>query len=119
MQNYQDMKHSASVKEAFAEIFDKSEIPYFDGFQNSGLSYVCTARTGAVQGFILVKDTPEDVTNYEIAFLGVLPRYRNKGYAKRLIDMVKNASDGKGLWLNVLDSNVGAIALYNKLGFDV
>ena len=119
MQNYQDIKHGDSVKVAFAEIFDKSEIPYFDGFQNSGLSYVCTARTGVVQGFILVKETPDDVTNYEIAFLGVLPRYRNKGYAKRLIDMVKNAAEGKGLWLNVLDSNVGANALYNKLGFDV
>jgi len=119
IQNYQDFKHSESVKEAFAEIFDKSEIPYFDGFQNSGLSYVCTARTGAVQGFILVKETPAEVTNYEIAFLGILPRYRNKGYAKRLIDMVKNAADDKGLWLNVLDSNTAAIALYNKLGFDV
>jgi hypothetical protein len=33
--------------------------------------------------------------------------------------MVKNAADGKGLWLNVLDSNVGALALYHKLDFDV
>jgi ribosomal protein S18 acetylase RimI-like enzyme len=119
IQNYQDIKHSVSVKEAFAEIFDKSEIPYFDGFQSSGLSYVCTARTGAVQAFILVKDSPSEVTNYEIAFLGVLPRYRGKGYAKRLVDMVKNATSGKGLWLNVLDSNVGALALYHKLDFDV
>jgi len=119
IQPYQDFKHSVSVKEAFAEIFDKSEIPYFDGFQSSGMSYVCTARTEAVQGFILVKESPLDVTHYEIAFLGVLPRYRGKGYAKRLIDMVKVAADGKGLWLNVLDSNITAIALYNKLGFDV
>jgi len=119
IQPYQDTKHMVSLKEAFAEVFDKSEIPYFDGFQNSGLSYVCTARTGTIQAFILVKTTPEEATHYEIAFLGVLARYRKQGYAQRLIEMVKTAAGGKGLWLNVLNTNVGAIALYTKLGFDV
>lgn len=119
IQPYKDIKHSESLKEAFSEVFDKSEIPYFDGFQNSGLSYVCTARTGSVQAFILVKTTPEEATHYEIAFLGVLARYRKQGYAQRMIDMVKAAAGGKGLWLNVLNINVEAIALYTKLGFDV
>jgi GNAT superfamily N-acetyltransferase len=119
IQPYQELKHSVSLKMAFAEIFDKSEIPYFDGFQDSGLSYVCTARTGTVQGFILIKTTPEGVTNYEVAFLGILPRYRNNGYAKRLIEIVQQGANGKGLWLNVLDSNKSAIALYEGLGFDV
>ena len=118
IQPYQDLKHGNALNHAFSEIFDKSEIPYFDGFQNSGLSYVCTARTGTVQGFILVKDSPEGVTNYEIAFLGILPRYRNKGYAKRLIDIVTLAAEEKGIWLVVLDSNKEAQALYKKLGFD-
>lgn len=119
IQPYKDTKHMESLKEAFSEVFDKSEIPYFDGFQNSGLSYVCTARTGSVQAFILVKTTPEEATHYEIAFLGVLARYRKQGYAKRMLEMVKAAADNKGLWLNVLSSNLDAIALYTKLGFDV
>ena len=119
IQQYQDLKHCESLKEVFSEIFDKSEIPYFTGFQNSGLSYVCTARTNAVQGFILVKESSNDVAPFEIAFLGMLPRYRRKGYCKRLLNMVIHAAAGRGVWLNVLESNIEAIALYNNLGFDV
>lgn len=113
--------------ELFTEVFDKSEVPYVEEFQNSNMSYVCTARTGSVQGFILVRATapapaPAAATpSYEIAFLGIAARYRNKGYATRLVDIVKNgvaAAAGYSLWLNVLDVNTGAIALYNKLGFD-
>jgi GNAT superfamily N-acetyltransferase len=105
---------------AFAEIFDKSEVPYVEAFQSSNLSYVCTARTGTVQGFILVRLTPEGATNYEIAFLGMTARYRGKGYASRLIEIVKDAAAAAaaGLWLVVLDSNKEALALYNKQGFD-
>jgi len=106
---------------AFTDIFDKSEVPYLEAFQSSNLSCVCTARTGTVQGFILVRLTPEGATNYEIAFLGMAARYRGQGYASRLIDIVKEgaAAVGAGLWLVVLDSNKEALALYNKAGFDV
>lgn len=117
IQPYQELKHGVSLKVAFAEIFDKSEIPYFDGFQNSGLSYVCTNSSNDVKGFILVKESPTDITNYEIAFLGVLPSYRGMGYAKQLVDIVIHKANG--FWLNVLDSNAKAIRLYNSLGFDV
>jgi len=121
IQPYQEQKHWLSLMELFTEVFDNSEVPYVEEFQSSNMSYVCTARTGSVQGFILVRQT--DPTAYEIAFLGIATRYRNKGYATRLVDIVKSvaaaaAPPASSVWLNVLDGNAGAIALYNKLGFD-
>ena len=119
IQPYQEHKHAADLKIAFSEIFEPTEIPYLDEFQPN-LSYVCCARTGTIQGFILVKETPEGITNYEISYLGVVPRYRNKGYAKQLLEIVKRATTSdKGLSLSVLDSNVGAIKLYENSGFDL
>lgn len=133
IQVYQEHKHWASLMELFTEVFDKSEVPYVEEFQSSNMSYVCTARTGSVQGFILVRASagpsgPADASAvaYEIAFLGIAPRYRNKGYATRLVDIVKGtctygiaaAAATSSLWLNVLDVNTGACALYKKLGFD-
>jgi ribosomal protein S18 acetylase RimI-like enzyme len=123
IQAYQEHKHWLSLMELFTEVFDKSEVPYVEEFQSSNMSYVCTARTGSVQGFILVRATgpataPAHAAAYEIAFLGIAARYRNKGYATRLVDIVKTNAATGSLWLNVLDVNTGAIALYNKLGFD-
>lgn len=118
IQVYQEHKHWTSLMELFTEVFDKSEVPYVEEFQSSNMSYVCTARTGSVQGFILVRPGPGAVAAYEIAFLGIAARYRNKGYATRLVDIVKGAAAGGSLWLNVLDINKSACALYNKLGFD-
>lgn len=118
IQPYQEHRHAEDLKIAFSDIFEEGEIPYCGGLYPE-LSYVCTARTGTIQGFILVKETPEGVTNYEIAYLGVVPRYRSKGYAQQLLEMVKRKASGKGLWLSVMDSNLGAIRLYEKAGFDV
>jgi GNAT superfamily N-acetyltransferase len=58
-------------------------------FVNSGLSYICTARGNTIQGYVLVKATTASDSLFEISHLFVMPRYRNKGYAKRLIEMVQ------------------------------
>ena len=116
IQPYQEDKHWVSLMEIFTEIFDKSEVPYVEEFQTSNLSYVCTARTGSVQGFILVR--PSGPNAIEIAYLGIVNRYRKQGYARRLVDTVRNSHEGCGLWLHVLDINKEACAMYHKLGFD-
>jgi ribosomal protein S18 acetylase RimI-like enzyme len=117
IKNYADADLDA-LKVAFEEIFDKEELPYFDDFINTGLSYIAINRAGEVGAFILVSETEEAIGKHEINFLGVLPRYRRRGYAKALIDSVK-AYASEGLWLNVMETNMEACKLYEMNGFTV
>jgi ribosomal protein S18 acetylase RimI-like enzyme len=106
------------LKIAFEEIFDKAELPYFDEFVNTDLSYIAINRSGEVGAFILVSETEEAIGKHEINFLGVLPRYRRRGYAKSLIDKVKLYAN-QGLWLNVMETNMEACKLYETNGFTI
>ena len=106
------------LKVAFNELFDESEQVYFDELQISGPSYIGLNRAGEIQAFILSSHTPDKIASYEISYLGVLPRYRRKGYGARLIELVRDAVGGGGVWLNVLDSNTNGCALYVKSGFE-
>lgn len=110
---------SESVNVVFKTIFDESETAYLDKVKVSGLSFVAKDRKGLVQAFILVQESPAGFTDFEIAFLGVSPRYRRKGYAERLISMCIDAAKGRGIWLNVMKTNVVACALYSKMGFEI
>jgi GNAT superfamily N-acetyltransferase len=116
IQPYVDDRHRENLRTTFTEIFGY-EISDFAEFQRTNLSFVCTARTGVIQAFILVKECDQDVTPFEISFLGVAPRYRHQGYAQRLIEMVIGRSPG--IRTTVLNSNHAAVKLYEKLGFDL
>jgi len=109
-------KYSSALADAFKETFDDCELPYLDDFDDSGHSYVGIDRHGFVGAFILIGVTEEAIAPYEIKFLGVIPRHRKKGYALALIKEVLNVVDG-ALWLNVLESNVSAVRIYEHLGF--
>ena len=112
------LTHETGVSEVFKTIFDESEMAYLSKVQHSGLSFIAKDRKGHIQAFILVQETPVGFTDYEIAFLGVSPRYRRKGYAERLIQMAIDAAGKRGLWLNVMKDNRNACKLYEKLGFE-
>jgi len=107
------------VNTVFKTIFDESETAYLDKVKVSGLSFVAKDRKGFVQAFILVQETATGFTDFEIAFLGVSPRYRRKGYAERLVEMSIMAAKGRGIWLNVMKDNSGARTLYTKMGFEI
>jgi GNAT superfamily N-acetyltransferase len=52
---------------------------------------------------------------------GVVPGERRKGIAEQLMLSVHEAARERGVrdvWLEVIDSNAGAIALYEKLGYE-
>ena len=63
------------LKSAFEEVFDEAELPYFDDFVNTGLSYIAINRSGEVGAFILVSETEEAIGKHEINFLGVLKNH--------------------------------------------
>jgi ribosomal protein S18 acetylase RimI-like enzyme len=105
-------------EKTFPIVFDKSEIEYLQATTVSDYSYVGVDRTGAVQAFIIVQETPEGHAEYEISFLGVMPRYRKKGHAKRLLEIALSALRDRTVWLQVLKQNVAACRLYSSVGFD-
>ena len=55
----------------------------------------------------------------EVSAIVTHPDHTGKGYAKQLITHVVNAvfEENKTPFLHVLESNIGAIKLYEKLGF--
>lgn len=55
----------------------------------------------------------------EISAIVMHPNHRGKGYAKQLIKQMTDQvfSDGKLPYLHVVETNVGAVGLYEKLGF--
>jgi GNAT superfamily N-acetyltransferase len=115
IQRYRDIIHRENLQITLAEL-GISEIPDFTEFEKSNLSYICMGRTGDIEGFILVKEIQKKDTPYEISFLGIMPRYRRKGYASRMIDMIKDKK--QGICTTVLNLNKEASTLYQKLGFD-
>jgi ribosomal protein S18 acetylase RimI-like enzyme len=122
-------EHMPKIRTIFNRIFDPSENPYFDAFVDCGASVVGLDRRGDVQAFMLIQEyaSVQDSTKvegsstlvldgtHEIAYLGILPRYQRKGYGERFIRMAQ--SRFTSLRLIVAVDNLGAIALYTRMGF--
>jgi ribosomal-protein-alanine N-acetyltransferase len=80
-------------------------------------SECCVAeQAGVVRGFLASRQIASG--EREILFIAVDPAYRRRGIAKRLL---QNELDGsRGAWfLEVRESNLAAIRLYETLGFQV
>jgi len=107
-----------ALREVFREIFDLSELPYFDTYLFNGPSVIGLDDEGTIQAFILVEKTPEGFTDLEIAYLAVGEAWRRRGYAKRMIKMVQEVTArASGVWLKVLETNTTARNLYEEAGF--
>jgi len=107
--------HKESIKQCFMTLFDEGELKHFNKITNLSLSYVAIDRCEEVKGFILVVPSSKHA-EYEIAFLGISSRYRGKGYAKVLLKLVLRRLEGHTIWLNTLDTNLEACALYECMG---
>ena len=93
------------------------------------LSYVAVDGKKIV-GFTLVGSTPTNVYfnflsershQYELAFLGISPSHQGRGLGTQLLRASMNAvhriSTTFACWLLVDVTNVGAIKMYQKMGF--
>lgn len=56
--------------------------------------------------------------NAEINNIGVVEKFRRMGIAKALFDSAYNAAKAEKWYLEVRESNLGAISFYEKLGFE-
>lgn len=101
----------SSLEILFADIFDASELPYFEETQVDEKSYVAIDKKKVV-GFLIVSDTPGKFFGKQISYLAVDEAYRHQGIATKLLARLKT-----GVWLEVLDSNGTACRFYEARGF--
>ena len=119
IQSYDKQQHYTSLKNAFKEIFHNSEFDNINKDWISDMSYVCIDRRNTVQGFILVNESTYLNIQYSIQYLGIMPRYRKLGYAKRLVELVISNKKLDSVYLSVLSNNVEANEVCKKIGFEV
>ena len=95
--------------------------PFFGVPTGTLVDEVLVAAEGdEVLGFIKIRREPSDFGQWYVAGLGVAPVARRQGLARKLIHAALTAVEARGgdsVWLRVLSSNVGAVALYSALGF--
>lgn len=65
-------------------------------------------------GFIHIQDLIDEVDIIDII---IDVKYRNKGYASKLLEYVINYANGKKILLEVNENNTSAINLYKKYSF--
>jgi [ribosomal protein S18]-alanine N-acetyltransferase len=82
------------------------------------LNFDCSVaeQEGVVRGFLASRQTAPG--EREILFIAVDSAYRRRGIAKRLLQNELAASRGEW-FLEVRESNLAAIRLYESLGFQV
>jgi ribosomal-protein-alanine N-acetyltransferase len=99
----------------------------FESAWNEAAMAEILAMPGSFGALALVGDQPVGLvivlavaTEAEILTLAVLPKFRHRGMASRLLAWVVDRLSGSGsqrLLLEVAEDNVAARALYGKLGF--
>ena len=91
---------------------------------------ICRKELGFLRGWIAYHQLTKYIVNHKFPFefnpamgrieiVGTAPEFRGKGVANGLINHIMEVSPYKEYVLEVIDDNVGAIKLYEKLGFEV
>jgi len=99
----------------------------FDSAWNETAMATLLAMPGSFGAIAQIEDQPVGLvvafavgTEAEILTLGVLPKFRRRGVARRLLASVADRLNGAGcrrLLLEVAEDNVAARSLYGTLGF--
>ncbi|MBT0158560.1 ribosomal protein S18-alanine N-acetyltransferase [Candidatus Bathyarchaeota archaeon A05DMB-2] len=101
------------------EAFTKQQIAYLVGDYNSiGLA---TRADGEIVGFAIARvDIRRNMRFGHILTVDVVPAYRRKGIARKLLTQIENILKQKGASecrLEVRENNTAALSLYQKLGY--
>jgi len=90
---------------------------------------ICRKELGFLRGWIAYHQLTKYIVNHKLPFefnptmgrieiVGTSPVFRGKGVAYGLLNHVMKITPYKEYVLEVIDDNVGAIKLYEKLGFE-
>jgi ribosomal-protein-alanine acetyltransferase len=83
----------------------------------SGPLALVSESGGEVTGFLMGREVVDEA---EVFTFGVAPKYRRQGHGAALVSAAIEGLRSRGvknLFLEVRESNLGAIAFYEKLGF--
>jgi ribosomal-protein-alanine acetyltransferase len=83
----------------------------------SGPLALVSESGGEVTGFLMGREVADEA---EVFTFGVAPRYRRQGHGSALVSAAIDGSRSRGvknLFLEVRESNLGAIAFYERFGF--
>ena len=88
----------------------------YDVCDNKNSLYIVATDNDSIIGFCGVHIVLDEC---HINNLAVLPQFRRKGAAKKLIDLLISSTENltKLYWLEVRQSNIAAKSLYEKFGF--
>lgn len=92
--------------------------------ENSSLpfhGYVCVENDAIIGNLTLIPLRNREKYTYFVANVAVHPDYRGRGIGRKLTERaIRHVGEhnGKRIYLQVKDDNVGAIRLYQKLGFE-
>ena len=94
--------------------------PIFDRLIQSGVLYVAKENNEVVGTYQLISKTDRQAHVCYLGSFAVKSSMRGKGYGKEILSAIKKNAIEKGkrrIELTVDMNNLGAIALYEKLGF--
>ena len=110
-------KHAPSLAELDKICFSVpwSENSFREEAENSLAKYFVAEEDGKLIGYIGVWCVQDEG---QITNIAVLPEYRRRGVASKLLEHLASECEGLSrLVLEVRESNIGALALYEKYGF--
>ena len=95
-------------------IFNEYKENYFP-IINTFTHNIVIFNNNEILGFVIYSDIYE---NCEIIDVFVKEKYRNNGYASKMLSEVIEKNKNRSITLEVNSTNVPALELYNKLGFE-
>ena len=114
-QNNIDSVYQISLAEFAQESWTHSQ--FLDAINNNNYLCLCACED-CVYSYCLALNSLDDINILSIATAN---EHKNKGYAKMLIEYIKNfaTSQNKTVSLEVKETNTKALSLYQKMGFKV
>ena len=95
-------------------IFNEYKENYFP-IINTFTHNIVIFNNNEILGFVIYSEIYE---NCEIIDVFVKEKYRNNGYASKMLSEVIEKNKNRSITLEVNSTNVPALELYNKLGFE-
>lgn len=112
-----DLREIQEILRGAPEAAGWSEAALAETLERDPAHFLVARRGGVIAGFVIGRRVAEEG---EILNLAVKPEYRRRGVGRTLVQTLLEIFAGEGVvkaFLEVRESNVAAIALYEQLGF--
>jgi len=104
-------------EECFSDPWSKES--FTEALKDSSTFFLCAVEEGTVCGYVIFRSLFDAG---EILSIAVSESHRRLGIARQMMEKIFSYADSNGvteLYLEVRESNLGAIMLYRCFGFDI